>query len=214
MADQTTISIIGSGGMAEAIGGLSATAGYAVEIMSRDAAKGRALAARLGTGATAGAYGAVPAGDFVFLAVPYAVVLDVIRQYGQALAGKILVDMTNPVSPDFKSFVTPEDSDGAHEIVRAAPADAVVVKAFNAQFSQVLAAGSTEGRLLDVFLAGDDARAKAWISAFIENLGLRPLDIGPLSMARTLEHLALLSLGLVANAGKHTNFSLGVDLLG
>jgi predicted dinucleotide-binding enzyme len=214
MAEKITISIIGSGGMAAAIGGLAATSGYTVEVMSRDAAKARALAARLGNGATEGAFGAVPAGDVVFLAVPHAVVLDVIKQYGQALAGKVLVDMTNPVSSDFKSFVTPVDSYGAQEIVRAAPADAVVVKAFNAQFSHVLAAGSTEGRRLDVFLAGDTAQAKAWISAFIRNLGLRPLDIGPLPMARTLEHLALLLLGLVANSIEHTNFSLGVDLLG
>jgi predicted dinucleotide-binding enzyme len=214
MAAKSTISIIGSGGMAAAIAALAAKAGYTVEMASRDAAKARALAALLGSGATTAAFGAVPAGELVFLAVPYAVVLDVLKLYGQALAGKILVDMTNPISPDFKGFVTPVDSFGAQEIVKVVPADAIVVKAFNAQFSHVLAAGSTEGRLLDVLLAGDNAQAKTRVSAFIKSLGLRPLDIGPLPMARTLEHLALLSLGLVANSIKHTNFSLGVALLG
>jgi hypothetical protein len=67
---------------------------------------------------------------------------------------------------------------------------------------------------LDVFLAGDDAQAKARVSAFIESLGLRPMDTGQLPMARTLENLALLSLGLVARSVKNTNFSLGVSLLG
>ena len=59
-----------------------------------------------------------------------------------------------------------------------------------------------------------EAEAKARVSAFIESLGLRPMDTGQLPMARTLEHLALLSLGLVAHSVKNTNFSLGVSFLG
>ena len=136
------------------------------------------------------------------------------KQYGEGLAGKLLVDITNPVASDHTSFVTPEDSFGAQEIAKAAPADADVVKAFNTQFSHVLAAGPAEGHPLDVFIAGDDAQAKARVSAFIESLGLRPMDTGPLPMARTLEHVCLLSLGLVAHSVKHTNFSIGVSLLG
>jgi predicted dinucleotide-binding enzyme len=111
-------------------------------------------------------------------------------------------------------FVTPGDSFGAQEIAKAAPADANLVKAFNAQISHVLAAGSVEGRPLDVFLAGDDAQAKARVSAFIESLGLRPMDVGQLPMARTLEHACMLILGLITHSVKHTNFALGVSLLG
>lgn len=136
------------------------------------------------------------------------------EHYGEALAGKLLVDITNPVGSDLKSFVTPEDSFGALEIARAAPVDAPVVKAFNTQFSHVLAAGPIEGHPLDVFLAGDDAQAKARVSAFVESLGLRPMDTGPLAMARTLEYVCLLSLGLVSHAIKHTNFSIGISLPG
>jgi predicted dinucleotide-binding enzyme len=204
----STISIIGSRGMAAAIGGLAAKAGHTVEVMIRDAAKARALAEQVGAGATTETFGAAPAGDIVILAVPYSAVLDVVRQYGEELAGKLLVDITNPINSDFTDFVTPEDSFGAQEIAKAAPADADVVKAFNTQFSQVLAAGPVEGHPLDVFLAGYDAQAKARVSAFIESLGLRPMDTGQLPMARTLEHLALLSLGLVADSVKNTNFSL------
>ena len=210
----STISIIGTGSMAAAIGGLAVKAGHTVEVMSRDAAKARALAKQFGVGATTGTFGAAPAGDMVILAVPYAAVLDVLQQYGEALAGKLLVDITNPVAADHTSLVTPVDSSGAQEIAKAAPADAVVVKAFNTQFSHVLAAGPAEGHPLDVFIAGDDAAAKARVSAFIESLGLRPMDTGPLSMARTLEHVCLLSLGLLTHAVKHTNFSIGVSLLG
>jgi predicted dinucleotide-binding enzyme len=211
----STISIIGSGGMAAAIGGLAAKAGHTVEVMTRDAAKAQALVEQIGAGAKTGTFGAAPAGDIVILAVPYSAVLDVVKQYGAALAGKILVDITNPVASDWTSFVTPADSFGAQEIVRTAPADAKVVKAFNTQFSHVLAAGSVEGQPpLDIFLAGDDASAKGSVSAFVESLGLRQFDVGLLPMARTLEHVCLLSLGLMSHSVKHTNFAIGLPLLG
>jgi len=200
----STISIIGAGGMAAAIAGLAAKAGHSVEVISRDAAKARVLAEQVGAGATTGTFGTAPAGDIVVLAVPYAAVLDVVKQYGEKLAGKLLVDITNPVAADLASFVTPGDSFGAQEIV----------KAFNTLFSHVLAAGSFQGRPLDVFIAGDDVQAKARVAAFIESLGLRPMDIGLLPMARTLEHVCLLSLGLLAHAIRHTNFSIGVSLPG
>ena len=66
---------------------------------------------------------------------------------------------------------------------------------------------------MDVFIAGDDAEAKVSVSAFVESLGMRPLDTGPLAMARTLEHATLLHLGLVAHSVKHTDFFLGVNIL-
>ena len=210
----STISIIGSGGMAAAIGGLAAKAGHTVEVMSRDAAKARALAEQIGAGATTGTFGAAPAGEMVILAVPYTAVLDVVKQYGKKLAGKLLVDITNPIKSDFSGFLTPEDSFGAQEIAKVAPANAVIVKAFNTQFSHVLAAGPVAGHPLDVFIAGDDAQAKARVSAFIESFGLRPMDTGQLTMARTLEHACMLSLGLLTHSVKHTNFSIGVSLLG
>jgi predicted dinucleotide-binding enzyme len=207
----STISIIGSGGMASAIGGLAAKAGHTVEVMSRDSAMAQALAEQIGGSATTGAFGAKPAGNIVILAVPYAVVLDVLKIYGGELVSKIIVDITNPVASDLNSFVTPPDSFGAQEIARAAPASAHVVKAFNTHFSHVLAAGSLEGRPLDVFIAGDDFGAKARVSAFVESLGLRPMNTGPLAMAQTLEHACLLSLGLIAHSVKHTNFAIGVS---
>jgi predicted dinucleotide-binding enzyme len=210
----STVTIIGSGGMAAAIGGLAVKAGHAIEVMSRDDKKARALAEQVGAGARTGTFGAVPAGDIVILAVPYSAVITVVMQYGESLAGKLLVDITNPVASDYTSFVTPADSFGAQEIAKVAPADAIVVKAFNTLFSHVLAAGSLGDHPLDVFLAGDGPHAKARVSEFIESLGLRPMDTGPLLMARTLEHVCLLSLGLMAHSVKHTNFAIGVSLLG
>ncbi|WP_226967241.1 NADPH-dependent F420 reductase [Streptomyces phaeolivaceus] len=135
------------------------------------------------------------------------------REYGDALRGKVVVDITNPVAPDLQSFVVPDGGSGAQEIAKAAPDDAHVVKAFNTVFSHVLAAGPTEGRPLDVFIAGDDAHAKARVSAFVESLGLRPWDTWQLSMARALENVGLRELGLMKHSVKHTDFSLDVTLL-
>jgi predicted dinucleotide-binding enzyme len=208
----SSISIIGLGNMASALADRALAGGNAVEIIGRDPAKAKELAAALG-GATVGTAGAAPDGDIVILAVPYASAGAVVSEYGDALQGKVIIDLTNPISPDFQGFVTPDGSSGAQEIAKAAPAGAHVVKAFNTLFSHVLAAGPAEGRLLDVFIAGDDAQAKTRVSAFIESLGLRPLDIGQLPMARTLENVALLQLGLVAHSVKHTNFFLGVSIL-
>ncbi|MFJ9249910.1 NADPH-dependent F420 reductase [Streptomyces sp. NPDC101776] len=209
-----SISIIGLGNMARALAGRALAGGNTVEIIGRDQARAKELAAALG-GATVGTAGAAPAGDIVVLAVPYAAAAAVVvSEYGDALQGKVIIDITNPVSPDFLGFVTPDGSSGAQEIAKAAPADAHVVKAFNTLFSHVLAAGPAEGRPLDVFIAGDDAQAKARVSAFVESLGLRPMDAGQLEMARALENAGLLMMGLVAHSVKHTDFSLGVSLLG
>lgn len=210
----STISIIGSGDMAAAIGDLAVGAGHVVEVISRDPAKAGALARQLGAGATTGTFGATPAGDIVILAVPYAAVLDVVKQYSEKLAGKLLVDITNPIKADFTSFLTPDDSFGAQEIAKVAPVNARIVKAFNTQSSRVLASAPVEGHTLDVFIAGNDAQAKARVSTFIESLGLRPMDTGPLTMARTLEHACMLWLGLMTHSIKHANFSIGVSLLG
>jgi predicted dinucleotide-binding enzyme len=205
----SSISIVGLGNMASTLADRALAGGNTVEIIGRDQAKANELAAAL-DGATVGAAGTAPAGDIVVLAVPYASAAAVVSEYGDALDGKVIVDITNPIAPDSKGFVTPEGSSGAQEIAKVAPAGAHVVKAFNTLFSNVLAAGPAEGSPLDVFIAGDDAQAKAQVSAFIESLGLRPMDAGPLPMARALENVALLQLGLVANSVKHTNFALGV----
>ncbi|MBM9503219.1 NADPH-dependent F420 reductase [Actinacidiphila acididurans] len=207
------ISIIGLGNMARALADRALAGGNAVEIIGRDPAKAKELAAALG-GATAGTAGAAPAGDLVVLAVPYAGAAAAVSEYGDALHGKVIIDITNPVTPDFKGFVTPDGSSGAQEIAKAAPAGAHVVKAFNTLFSHVLAAGPAEGHPLDVFIAGDDAQAKTRVSAFIESMGLRPMDTGELPMARALENVGLLELGLITHSVKHTNFSLGVTILG
>ncbi len=210
---RSSISIVGLGNAARALAARALAGGNAVEIIGRDAVRAKELAAALG-GATVGTTGTAPAGDIVVLAVPYAGAAAVVKEYGDALRGKIIVDITNPVTPDLLGFVVPDDSSGAQEIAKAAPDGAHVVKAFNTVFSHVLAAGPAEDRPLDVFIAGDDVQAKARVSEFVESLGLRPWDTGALFMARALENVGLLELGLMNHSVKHANFSLGITLLG
>jgi predicted dinucleotide-binding enzyme len=206
----SSISIIGLGNMASALAGRALAGGNAVEIIGRDSARATELAATLGRGATAGTFSTVPAGDIVILAVPSASAVPIVTQYGDALAGKVIIDLTNPVNADATGLITPDGTSAAQQIATAAPADAAVVKAFNTVFGHVL----TPDRSLDVLFAGDDVQAKASVSAFITSLGLRPLDAGGLELARWLEGAGLLMISLARNGVGNFNFTLGINALG
>ena len=204
----STISIIGTGGMAAAIGGRTAKAGYTVEIINRDPAKALALADKLAAGATTGTYGSAPTSDIVILAVPYGSAAAVVSDFGEALEGKVIIDITNPVASDLSGLVTPQGSSGAQEIAKGVPTSAHVVKAFNTLFGHVLAKGGD----LDAFIAADNPDAKARVSTFLGSLGLRPLDVGGLHMAATLEALGLMMIGLAKNGAGSWDIALHVDI--
>jgi predicted dinucleotide-binding enzyme len=201
----STISIIGAGNMATAIGTRAAKHGHTVEIMSRNAAKAQAAADQIGGSASVGTYGARPAGDIVFLAVLYAGAVDVVEHYGDALAGKILVDITNPFNADASGVVTAPGNSVSQQIAAAAPEGTTVVKAFNTIFRGVLAADEP----LDVFFAGGDAQARSRVALFLESLGMRPLDAGGLETTHALEWAGILLMGLARNGGGF-DIALGV----
>ena len=204
----TTISIIGSGNMATAIGTRAAKHGHTIELMSRNTAKAQALADQIGNRATVGTFGARPAGDIVIVAVLYAGAVDVVAHYGDALAGKILVDITNPFNADASGLVTTADNSISQQMAAVAPKGTHVVKAFNSIFSGVLA----REKPLDVFFAGDSVEAKAQVAAFLESLDMRPLDAGGLDMAYVLEWAGILLVGLARN-GAGFDIALGAELL-
>lgn len=199
------ISIIGTGNMARAIGALAVAGGNTVEIIGRDQSKAADLAKDLGDSATTGEFGAVPTGDIVIVALLYAGVVPVVAQYGDALAGKIIVDISNPFNSAADGLAIPDGTSIAQQVAKAAPVGASVVKAFNTIFGVVLA----QGRTLDVFIAGDDARAKVGVAEFIETLGLRPMDVGGLNMAHWLEGTGLVVMGLARHGVGHFDFALG-----
>lgn len=204
----SSISIIGTGNMARAIGELAVAGGNTVEVIGRDQSKAADLAKALGSNATTGEFGAVPAGDIVIVALLYAHVVLVVAQYGDALAGKVIVDISNPFNAAADGLAIPDGTSVAQQVAKAAPASASVVKAFNTIFGVVLG----QGRPLDVFLAGDDVRAKADVAAFIESLDLRPLDVGALHMAHWLEGMGLVVMGLARHGVGNFDFALGATV--
>jgi predicted dinucleotide-binding enzyme len=206
----SSVSIIGLGTMGRALGARAVAGGNSVEVIGRDAAKAADLAKSLGGGTTAGRLGAVPAGDIVILALHDEPAAQVLAQYGDTLAGKIIIDPCNALNGDLTAKAIPEGTSYAQLVAKAAPASARVVKAFNVIFGEVLA---QVGRPADVLIAGDDAPAKAEVSAFIESLGLRPMDTGDLTMAEWLESAALLIIGLAKHRGS-ADFTLDVNIRG
>jgi len=188
------------------IGTLAVSGGNTVEVMGRDQSKAADLAKALGGSATTGEWGTAPAGDIVIVALLYEAVVPVVAQYADALAGKIIVDISNPFNPEADGLATREDTSIAQEAAKAVPASASVFKAFNTIFRHVL----ENGRPLDVFIAGDNAQAKASVEAFIESLGLRPLDVGGLKMAHWLEGAGLIVMGLARHGLGNWDLALGV----
>ncbi|MEU4249330.1 NAD(P)-binding domain-containing protein [Amycolatopsis sp. NPDC026612] len=202
----SSISIIGTGNMARTIGALAVAGGNTVEILGRDQAKAADLAKALG--ATTGEWGAVPAGDIVIVALLYNGVVPVVADYGDALAGKVIVDISNPFNSAADGLAHGEGTSIAQEAAKAAPASASVVKAFNTIFRHVLENGRPA-----VFIAGDDAQAKAAVETFVKSLGLRPLDVGDLKMAYWLEGAGVVTMGLARHGVGNWDFALGVTEL-
>jgi hypothetical protein len=149
----------------------------------------------------AGVPEAIAGADVVVLAVPYPQGRLIVRDQGAALSGVTVVDTCNPVDfSTFDSLLTSPGMSAAEEIADANPR-ARVVKAFNTTFASALVAGWVGGLPLDVFLAGDDARAKARVTALIADGGMRPVDTGPLRRARELEAFQLLHMTLQGPLG-------------
>lgn len=191
----TTISIIGAGTMAQAIGGVAAKGGASVEFVARDASA--ALAAV--PGSTAVAFGEPFSGEIVVLAVPYPAVADILGTYADALAGRTVVDITNPLDfATFDSLVVPAGSSAAAEIAATVPG-AAVLKAFNTTFAATLHAGSVGGNPTTVLIAGDDSEAKAALASIVTAAGLKAIDAGALSRAHELEAVGFLQLTLAVS---------------
>ncbi len=177
------VSIIGTGNMGQAIARVVTTGGSQVELLGKDDA------------------GTTLAGEVVVLAVPYPAVQDVLTAHGQSLAGKVVVDITNPLDFEtFDSLTVPADSSAAQEIAAAVP-DARVLKAFNTTFAATLATGTVGDVTTTVLIAGDDEQAKTLLADIVTAGGLRAIDAGPLRRARELEALGFLQITLAA-AGK------------
>jgi 8-hydroxy-5-deazaflavin:NADPH oxidoreductase len=189
----THVSIIGTGNMGKAISGIVTKGGNTVEAFNTSDA------------------GKPVTGDIVVLAVPYPAVEAVLAERGDQLAGKIVVDITNPLDfSTFDSLTVPSDSSAAAEIAAKLP-QSRVVKAFNTTFASTLASGTVGDLPTTVLIAGDDADAKSSLADVITAGGQRAVDAGSLRRARELEALGFLAITLAA--GEKISWTGGVALI-
>jgi 8-hydroxy-5-deazaflavin:NADPH oxidoreductase len=194
------VAIIGTGNMGAGLARLLASANYDVVIGNRDPAKAAALAAEIGGSTQGGGIAAAfKLADIAILALPYGAVGEALKQAGD-LSGKVLIDITNPITADFQGLVVGHTTSGAEEIQALAPT-AKVVKAFNTIFAQILPAEARKGRILQAFVAGNDAAAKEQVAKIAETIGFDPVDSGALSNARFIEPIGEMNI--------HFGFFLG-----
>ena len=177
----TQLTIIGNGNMGQAITGIAHKGGHQVQVLDVDDA---------GTPVT---------GEIVVLALPYPAVREVIAQRAEQLAGRVVVDITNPLNFEtFDSLVVPVGSSATAEIAAALPSSRVL-KAFNTTFAGTLASGNVGPVTTTVLIAGDDADAKSALADVVTAAGLNAIDAGSLARAHELEAIGFLQLTLAAN---------------
>jgi predicted dinucleotide-binding enzyme len=168
--------------------------------------------AKNGSKVSTSSLGDVQLGDVVVLAVWYGTNIEIAKQLGRKLAGKVVVDIANPLNSTFDGLATAPDSSSAEDLARVVAPGAKVVKAFNTTYAGTLVAGQVDGRPLDVFIAGDDAEAKEKVAQLVRDGGMRPVDTGPLSRARQIEGMQLLHIVTQPTLG--TNWGSAIKILG
>ena len=196
------VTTIGAGNMGRGIGHILMRGGHSATIVDRDPDQAEQLAEELRGAARSGATveaaepGAELHGEVVVLAVYYPGDLEIVRDLGEKLASKVVVDISNPLNQTFDDLATASGSSAAEEVAASAPAETRVVKAFNTTFAPTLVDGQVAGQPLDVLIAGDDEEAKGTVAQLARDGGLRAIDVGALKRARQLEGLGFLGIAL------------------
>ena len=211
------VTIIGAGNMGRGIGTRLVAGGHSVTFVDanpdtaeKTAADVQAAAPR-GVQVSTGSLGEAELGDVVVLAVWYGTNIEIARQLGRKLAGKVVVDIANPLNPTYDGLATAPDSSSAEDLAKAIASGAKVVKAFNTTYAGTLVAGQVAGQPLDVFIAGDDEEAKRKVAELVKDGGMRPIDTGPLSRARQIE--AMQFLHIVTQGTLGTNWGSTIKIL-
>jgi 8-hydroxy-5-deazaflavin:NADPH oxidoreductase len=199
------IGIIGTGNMGGGLGKLLASKGHKVMFGSRDPQKAKALADVAGPNASGGSIAeAARFGSVVVLAVHWGAVPESLKAAG-SLAGKTVLDLTNPLTADYSALAVGYTTSGAEEIAKLAPG-ARVVKALNTVFAQVIGGGPEFGpQNATALYAGDDPSAKEMVRKLIGDAGFDPVDAGPLKSARYLEPMGMLNIFLGYGLGMGTS---------
>jgi len=212
------ITIIGAGNMGRGIGTRAVAGGHSVTFVdsnsetAEQAATDVKASAKNGAKVSIASLGNAELGDVVVFAVWYGTNIELAKQLGDKLAGKVVVDIANPLNSTYDGLATAPDSSSAEDLAKAIANGAKVVKAFNTTYAGTLLAGQVAGQPLDVFIAGDDADAKSKIAQIVTDGGMRPVDAGPLSRARQIEGMQLLHIVTQGTLG--TNWGSALKILG
>jgi 8-hydroxy-5-deazaflavin:NADPH oxidoreductase len=193
------IAIIGSGNVGKALAKSGIRAGHSVTLSASNPDHAAEAAKATGARAAASSLEAVKDAEIVIIAVPYDKLGEVFRGLGTSVDGKIVIDATNHVDLENPAAVLSEPSN-AEEIQKRHP-KVRVVKAFNYAFASRMADPSVGGTRLDGFVAGDDQEAKEKVLELVRSIGFRPIDAGPLVMARVFEGMGLLNVSLQIRHG-------------
>lgn len=204
------IAILGAGNVGGGLAAAAVRAGHQVVLSASSPDRARSAASAAGATAAASNADAVTDAELVVLAVPHAAVDEIVKELGDALRNRIVVDSTNPLNATFTDLTT-SGASAAEDLQRQLP-DASVVKAFNTIFAARHANPTEDGTPLDAFIAGNDADAKATVGELAGSLGYRAVDAGGLRMARALEEMAFLNISL--NAGNGWPWQSGWKLVG
>jgi predicted dinucleotide-binding enzyme len=201
------ILILGAGNMGSALARQFTQAGHAVRIAATSLEKAQSVAAGIPGSTAVATAGSAAASDVVVVATPYEQAVAALREAGP-LDGKVVIDVTNPLTPDYMGLTIGHDTSASEEIAKAFPG-VDIAKAFNTLFAQVVAEGPAfaDGQVARAFYAGDSERAKATAKSLIESTGFQPVDAGPLRNARYLEPLAGLNIYFGYGAGHGTTIA-------
>lgn len=197
--------------MAQGIGTRVVLGKHPLTIRGRDGKEAAELARKLGDTVRGEELSDSVDGDVIIFAIPYAAIPEVVQAYKTQLAGKILVDISNPVDLQTFELLPPAGSSGAEEIAKYVPEGARLVKAFNTTFAGTLLRGEVGGKELDVFVASDDEEAGETVARLADDGGLRGLYVGPLKRARALEGFQLIQMVLQKKLG--TNWMSAMKIL-
>jgi 8-hydroxy-5-deazaflavin:NADPH oxidoreductase len=195
------VAIIGAGNVGTALATSLSRAGHDVLITSRDPDDAASAAAASGGRVVESNATAASQADVIIPAVAFTDIADVASEIAGPATGKPVVDVTNRLGFGEAGPEIDTTSSNAEELATLLPKSSVV-KAFNTLFATKQVDPITDGVQLDGYVAGDDASAKATVLDLVRSIGLRPVDVGPLSRARQLEGLAFLNMALnIVNQG-------------
>jgi predicted dinucleotide-binding enzyme len=190
------IVMIGAGTMGQALGTAFTQAGHGVTFVTRDPERSREIAAGIGARSGGSFAEVVPACDVVVLAIQFTEASEALaRELAPLVDGKVVVDVTNPITPDAEALLFDASGSGTERFAEWMPG-ARLAKALNTVFAANMTRTAVEGVQLGGFVAADDAEAKSVVLDLVASIGLRGVDAGPLSAARSLEQLAWFNISL------------------